>query len=63
MVSRHSSPRPRPSEGRCYGGSSSDTPRHLSKKTPHPTRERRAGQCTDLAFPNAPEDDERGGGA
>jgi hypothetical protein len=39
------------------------TPRLLSKKTPHPTRERGAGQCTDLAFPNAPEDDERGGGA
>jgi hypothetical protein len=41
----------------------SDTPRSFSKKTPHPTRERGAGQHTDLAFPNAPEDDERGGGA
>ena len=39
------------------------TPRLLSKKTPHPTRERGAGQRTDLAFPNAREDDERGGGA
>ena len=39
------------------------TPRLLSKKTPHPTRERGAGQCTDLVFPHAPEDDERGGGA
>jgi hypothetical protein len=37
------------------------TPRLLSKKTPHPTRERRAGQRTDPAFPNAREDDERGG--
>jgi hypothetical protein len=35
------------------------TPRLLSKKTPHPTREGGAGQHTDLAFPNAPEDDER----
>ena len=39
------------------------TPRLLSTKTPHPTRERGAGQRTDLAFPNAPEDDERVGGA
>jgi hypothetical protein len=39
------------------------TPRLLSEKTPHPTRERGAGQRTDLAFPNACEDDERGGGA
>jgi hypothetical protein len=39
------------------------TPRLLSKKTPHPTGERGAGQRTDLDFPDAPEDDERGGGA
>jgi hypothetical protein len=39
------------------------TARRLSKKTPHPTGERGAGQHTNLEFPNAPEDDERGGGA
>jgi hypothetical protein len=37
--------------------------RRFRKKTPHPTRERGAGQRTDLDFPDAPEDDERGGGA
>jgi hypothetical protein len=31
------------------------TPRLLSKKTPHPTGERGAGQRTDLDFPDAPE--------
>jgi hypothetical protein len=39
------------------------TARCLSKKTPHPTRERRAGQRTDPRFPDAREDDEEGGGA
>jgi len=39
------------------------SPGLLSKKTPHPTRERGAGQRTDLVFPSAREDDERGGGA
>jgi hypothetical protein len=63
MLSRHSTPWHVHRGGRRYGGNSSDTPRRFSMKTPHPTRERGAGQCTDLAFPNAPEDDERGGGA
>jgi hypothetical protein len=29
----------------------SPTAKHLSKKTPRPTRERGAGQCTDLDSP------------
>jgi hypothetical protein len=65
MVSRHSPTRPRPSGGEVMAAAvpTPNTPRRFSKKTPHPTRERGAGQHTDLAFPNAPEDDERGGGA
>ena len=48
-------------EGRTNGGNPDRS--LLSKKVPHPTRERGAGQRTNLAFPNAREDDERGGGA
>jgi hypothetical protein len=38
------------------------TARRVNKKTPHPTRERGAGQYTDPRFPDASEDDEEGGG-
>jgi hypothetical protein len=33
------------------------------EEEPHPTIARGAGRYTNLTFPNAPEDDERGGGA
>jgi hypothetical protein len=37
----------------------SPTAKHLSKKTPRPTRERRAGQRTDLVSPTPTQDDAR----
>jgi hypothetical protein len=39
------------------------TPRPFSKKTPHPTRERGAGQHTDLDSPTPTKTTEEGGGA
>jgi hypothetical protein len=39
------------------------TARRFGKKTPHPTRERRAGQRTDLVSPTPAKTTKRGGGA
>jgi hypothetical protein len=64
MLSRHSTAAATSIGGADVMAVAISTPRDPSvRKTPHPTRERGAGQHTDLAFPNAPEDDERGGGA
>ena len=38
-------------------------PSRLDTKRPRPTVARGTGRYTDLAFPDAREDDERGGGA
>src|SRR5436309_6872989 len=51
-----------PTPRRKDGFEKKSTLRLHEKAPPHDSRVGR-GRCTDLAFPNAPEDDERGGGA
>jgi len=55
MLSRHSSNRCGDSTGGGNRLRMIVTPNSFRKKTPHPTRERRAGQRTDLVSPTASE--------